>query len=76
MALKLSSRVKLVRELERSLLDECPPGVLSESDPHFADELKRRIDAYERGEDKGIPWELVRAKLGAQGNARKAGKRR
>jgi lactoylglutathione lyase len=36
---------------------------LSEGDPEFEEELKSRIDAHERGDEEGIPYEAVMKEL-------------
>lgn len=70
----------------RKLLDEAlalPPDeraalvdALSESlepievSPEWADEIRRRIEAIERGEAKLVPWDEVRARLRAKIAAR------
>jgi hypothetical protein len=67
LALPLPSRVKLMTALARSLevetLHTCPPGVLSDADPNFMEILQSRLDAFERGETKAIPWEVIRKRL-------------
>jgi putative addiction module component (TIGR02574 family) len=53
-------------ELAAVLLESAPPpGALSEDDPRFAEEIRRRMDELERGEVKGIPWEEARAQVAA-----------
>ena len=63
LALPRRSREKLLLDLQASLeeerLHDCPPGVFSEDDPNFLANIKERIDAYDRGEDKGESWEDV-----------------
>jgi hypothetical protein len=55
-ALALPKAARL--ELAAALLESAPPpGVLSEDDPRFAVEIRRRVGELERGEVKGIPWE-------------------
>ncbi len=80
LALPRRSREKLLKELQQSLDDESlharPPGVLSDDDPNLARILQERIDAYDRGEDKGVPWEQVRTEMEARINAGKISKRR
>lgn len=44
-----------------------PPGILSEDDPGFLAELKRRAERLRTGEDPGVPWEKLRAELAALG---------
>jgi putative addiction module component (TIGR02574 family) len=65
--LPLPSRVKLMTALAKSVEVEafrsCPPGVLSDSDPNFMEILHARLDAYEKGEVKTIPWEKVKKRL-------------
>jgi putative addiction module component (TIGR02574 family) len=65
--LPLPSRVKLMTALAKSFevetLHICPPGVLSDADPNFMEILHSRLDAYERGEVKTIPWEKVKKRL-------------
>jgi hypothetical protein len=67
LALPLPSRVRLMTALAKSLevetLHICPPGVLSDADPNFMEILQSRLDAFERGETKAIPWEVVRKRL-------------
>jgi hypothetical protein len=80
LALPLRSRRKLMIDLQSSLgeasVHRCPSGVLSDQDPNFEKIIQGRLDRYDRGEDKGIPWEEVRAKMDAKINARKTPKRR
>lgn len=80
LALPRRSREKLLNDLQSSLdkpsIHDCPPGVLSEDNPNFRKILRERIEAYERGEDKGIPWEEVQAEMEERINARKVSKRR
>ncbi len=80
LALPRRSREKLLNDLRESLEDDklhaCPPGVLSDSDPNFMKIIQARIDAYERGDDKGIPWEEVQAKMEARIEGRKVSRRR
>jgi putative addiction module component (TIGR02574 family) len=80
LALPRRSREKLLNELRQSLDDEkhpaCPPGVLSDRNPNFMKIIEARLDAYDRGEDKGIPWEKVRAEMEARIHARKVSRRR
>ena len=37
--------------------------MLSEDDPDFAEELARRVAAYERGESEATEWEIVRERI-------------
>ena len=60
LALPAADRIELAAEL---LASAPPPGVLSEEDPHFKDELRRRIDEIESGDAKTVPWETVLASL-------------
>ncbi len=60
LALPAADRIELAAEL---LASAPPPGVLSEEDPHFKDELRRRIDEIESGDAKAVPWETVLASL-------------
>ena len=51
-------------ELAAALLESTPPpGALSEDDPRFAEEIRRRVDELQRGDVKGIPWEEARAEV-------------
>jgi putative addiction module component (TIGR02574 family) len=77
LALPRRSREKLLNDLRDSLEENtCPPGVLSDRDPNFMKIIVARLDAYERGEDKGTPWEEVQAKMEARIHARKTSRRR
>jgi putative addiction module component (TIGR02574 family) len=81
LSLPRRSREKLARELFQSVENEqalhaCPPGMLSEDDPDFQKIIQERINAYDRGEDKGVPWEEVQKWMKERMNAGKALKRR
>jgi len=69
LALPLSERLELAQRLWESVK---PPGVPSEDDPGFAEELQRRIAAYESGESKSTPWEVVRDRIRGQLDKAKA----
>ena len=88
LALPRRSREKLAQELAESVMSEQdldilysrgkfqnPPGS-ERTEAEWKEEIKRRIEAYDRGEDKGAPWEEVRAQMEARINARKTSKRR
>ncbi|MGO9833316.1 MAG: addiction module protein [Polyangiaceae bacterium] len=63
-ALALPKAARL--ELAAALLESAPPpGVLSEDDPRFAEEIRRRVDELQRGEVKGIPWAEARTQVAA-----------
>lgn len=38
-------------------------GALSEDDPDFAEELERRVAAYEAGESEATEWDIVRERI-------------
>ena len=48
----------------------------SEPEAEWKAEIKRRMEAYDCGEDKGVPREEVRVKMEARLNARKTSKGR
>ena len=75
-ALALPKAARL--ELAAVLLESAPPaGVLSEDDPRFAEEIRRRVDELERGEVKGVPWAEARAQVAAAiARARSSSRRR
>lgn len=88
LALPRRSREKLAQELTESVMSEQeldvlysrgkfknPPGS-ERTEAEWKEEIKRRIDAYDRGEDKGVPWEEVRAQMETRINARKISKKR
>jgi hypothetical protein len=80
LALPRRSREKLLHDLQESLeedkLNARPPGVLSDRDPNFMKIIKARLDAYDRVDDKGIPWEQVRDEMEARIHDRKISRRR
>ena len=65
LALPLDERLELAQRLWESAK---PPGVLSEDDPGFAQELERRVAAFEAGETEATEWEVVRDRIRAQLN--------
>jgi len=60
MALPETNRAELAYQLLKSLR---PASVLSEDDPGFANELERRVAAYEAGETSASDWDDVSARL-------------
>jgi hypothetical protein len=74
-ALALPKAARL--ELAAVLLESAPPaGVVSEDDPRFPEEIRRRADELERCEVKGIPWTEARAQVAAIiGRARSSSRR-
>jgi putative addiction module component (TIGR02574 family) len=56
MSLPESDRASIALELLHSLR---PPGVLSEEDPGFFEELERRSDAHDRDPSRALPWDEV-----------------
>ena len=40
--------------------------MLSEDDPDFAEELERRVAAYESGESEATEWDIVRERIRQQ----------
>lgn len=40
--------------------------MLSEDDPDFAQELERRVAAYESGESQATEWDIVRDRIRKQ----------
>ena len=66
LALPLRSRKKLAQELAESVLIEQEPGDSLHREniaAEWKEEIKRRIDAYARGEVKTVPGEKVMAWL-------------
>jgi putative addiction module component (TIGR02574 family) len=53
------------RELiARELWDSMPaPGVMSEDDPGFLEELDRRVEELNRDPSKALDWEVVKVEL-------------
>ena len=41
-------------------------SMFSEDDPGFAEELERRVTAYESGESQATDWEIVRGRIREQ----------
>ncbi len=81
LALPRRSREKLAKELFQSVESKSawhalPLGLPSEDDSDFDKILQARIDAYDRGDDKGVAWEDVQKWMKERMNARKAAKRR
>jgi putative addiction module component (TIGR02574 family) len=87
LALPRRSREKLAQELTESVMSKedlailysrgkfkNPPGS-ERTEAEWREEIKRRMEAYDRGEDKGIPWEEVQAEMEERINARKVSKR-
>jgi putative addiction module component (TIGR02574 family) len=60
LSLSENDRASIALELLHSLR---PPGVLSEDDPGFLEELERRSDAYDRDPSIGIPWDDVEPQI-------------
>lgn len=60
LSLTEAERAELAYTLMQSLK---PPGVLSDGDPAFEDELERRVLAYESGETSADGWDTVSARL-------------
>lgn len=61
-ALKLPrcDREHIARELWDSMP---PPGVMSEDDPGFFEELDRRVEELNRDPSKALDWEVVKVEL-------------
>lgn len=57
MTLPAPDRERIAHELWGSVP---PPGVLSESDPGFGEELDRRSQAYRDDPSRAIDWEVAR----------------
>ena len=68
LSLPEDQRASLALELLHSLR---PPGILSEDDPGFEEELQRRIDAFERDPTSGIPWEEAHRRIRDDLNSRR-----
>lgn len=60
LALPLGERLEIV---ERILESVPPPGVMSDSDPEFAQELERRVARYRAGQSQAVPWEVARQRI-------------
>ena len=60
----LTSRARLC---ELDIADGVPRGVWCESDPGFADELRRRVARADSGEDAGFDADEVFAELWSAG---------
>jgi len=64
----------LARQIERLTTDEreellgrillMPVENQAEVDASWLAEAERRLDAIERGEDRPVPWDVVRSELG------------
>ena len=61
-----AERVLEVLEDPTFFADEVPPGVLSEDDPGFWEEIERRAELARTGAEPGTPWEDVFARLRAR----------
>lgn len=64
----LQAALKLPRSdrelIARELWDSMPaPGVMSEDDPGFFEELDRRVEELNRDPSTGIDWEVVKVEL-------------
>ncbi|NBC27560.1 MAG: addiction module component [Bacteroidetes bacterium] len=57
-ALELSSEERA--ELAHMLIDSLNPDIEFESEEAWSEELKNRIDRYERGESFSKPWSEVK----------------
>jgi putative addiction module component (TIGR02574 family) len=65
MALDLDDRAELVEQLSDTLEPSTDPEYVAA----WEAELRRRIDAHESGESKGIPWEEARKQIFDLGTA-------
>jgi len=57
-ALKLSSQERA--ELAHMLIDSLDPEKDFESEEAWSEELKKRIDRYEQGENSSKPWSEIK----------------
>jgi putative addiction module component (TIGR02574 family) len=74
-ALALPKAARL--ELAAALLESTPPpGALSEDDPGFAEEIRRRVDDLERGDVRAVPWGQARTRIATAVAATRATSRR
>ena len=61
-----AERVLEVLEEPTFFADEVPPGILSEDDPGFWEEIERRAARARSDAEPGVPWETVFARLRAR----------
>ena len=61
-----AERVLEVLEDPTFFADDVPPGVLSEDDPGFWDEIERRAERARSGAEPGTPWDEVFTRLRAR----------
>ena len=64
LSLTVPERIQLVQDIWDSIVEA--PQAVTLTEAHRA-ELDRRLDAYHKNPDEGLPWEVVRNRIRSRG---------